>query len=1122
MLDPVLPEVARPSSRAYTPAASPRVTAAALAPAQEEVRRLNAHETPAAILAAAEADLREAQREDALRTAEQQRAALGNFPEILPPLPLPPLTAPGGAPASEPSPPGVPRMGSSMSSRRAAAMAPRAEGGRVALARAARRTSQLLVLASHDAPSEEAIRKTRRDVYADVGRDQLPVRTAEGSEALLSTEEQFRQSLIASHPGVENAAGLPLASYQPPGPTGPNSLPPMDPTVAQSLGGSQRSQVEAAVLERTRQLTRLFEDQVKKQYEVMKKEVAKLALAHQKDVQGLDERFKAKMAGLASRLAAIEAAEARMRALEQENEDMKAEVERMHGVIADVDKEGERLRQEIRKRDVRIEELLKEIEALKARNAKAAEEEAERQRQQETNRREMEAVIDGLKHQLERKRADLLAMQKRLVSAKTAYDEEVVRKQREVTEMEGSLSALQGHTAKMANFASQIQGEILKRETDMKVQLGLMKNTIAFALFIDEALQIDLTDPQTTKLFVNPVVVSPSGVTYSRETLDELVREANAKGVPPVCPVSGKEVISFAENQVVNSILSRYVFKQQVTNDVMVALHDFQRAAPAGEQDQPLEEYLKRMKEMMAKRLEEAHQEQLAVTKAGLTQQIELKKIEFNNVKISASELEKQLQETKSAFEAFKKEALGKQTAHDDALAVVRDDLSKTREEAKALHDRNAELLTHVSELGAKLQGLEEGAEDDAEPLTAETSNPKVHKVRKAEVIRLQAENERLQKSLDEAIVAAAPNEEKIAGIREQLGEAQRELSAQQQMTLKAKEESEELHQRLKKLQGEQASAANDIKREQLKNDQLRKDLRDVQENCEQKGRLIPELELKVKRLEQDSSKLRDRLAGKETLSNEQAVELTKLQEQLAELNSAAERNERSLTLTREQALEAKQAATTAEEQQALLRAQHELLQAAHEKKKAEAAVLADKFTKADAACQVLQQRLRESGKDPEASLELRPLKDVQRAAGVHDTLRPMPNIQVLNELNATIVDFQEKLKEPRTVIKKMHEVTILEVDDSLPPEEEPASARSGAGQLLTSRPVSRGGDLSGRPVSRGGQPAGSVSPRPVSRVGSSRLSRPVSSRGDAKGLGLGPLGDSRPLTPGSPRVEVE
>ena len=34
----------------------------------------------------------------------------------------------------------------------------------------------------------------------------------------------------------------------------------------------------------------------------------------------------------------------------------------------------------------------------------------------------------------------------------------------------------------------------------MKTQLALMKNTIAFSLYIDETLQIDLTDPQTTSL----------------------------------------------------------------------------------------------------------------------------------------------------------------------------------------------------------------------------------------------------------------------------------------------------------------------------------------------------------------------------------------------------------------------------------------------------------------------------------------------------------------------------------------------------------------------------------------------------------------------------------------------
>ena len=40
-----------------------------------------------------------------------------------------------------------------------------------------------------------------------------------------------------------------------------------------------------AVLERTKQLNRLFEDQVKKQYDAMRREVSKLAKAHQKDVQ---------------------------------------------------------------------------------------------------------------------------------------------------------------------------------------------------------------------------------------------------------------------------------------------------------------------------------------------------------------------------------------------------------------------------------------------------------------------------------------------------------------------------------------------------------------------------------------------------------------------------------------------------------------------------------------------------------------------------------------------------------------------------------------------------------------------------------------------------------------------
>ena len=80
------------------------------------------------------------------------------------------------------------------------------------------------------------------------------------------------------------------------------------------------------------------------------------------------------------------------------------------------------------------------------------------------------------------------------------------------------LQQLHDYTTKMSRFTTQVQEQIRKREADMKVQLGLMKNTIAFALYIDESLTIDLTDPHTTKLLSSPLIAYPSGVTYSAAT----------------------------------------------------------------------------------------------------------------------------------------------------------------------------------------------------------------------------------------------------------------------------------------------------------------------------------------------------------------------------------------------------------------------------------------------------------------------------------------------------------------------------------------------------------------------------------------------------------------------------
>lgn len=98
---------------------------------------------------------------------------------------------------------------------------------------------------------------------------------------------------------------------------------------------------------------------------------------------------------------------------------------------------------------------------------------------------------------------------------------------------------------------------------------------VAFALYIDETLQVDLTDPHTTTILAEPVTVYPScahfelsteasilsatrmiqrdkthchalvclwtwyrGITYSASTVEKLQKEAEAKGVVALCPTT--------------------------------------------------------------------------------------------------------------------------------------------------------------------------------------------------------------------------------------------------------------------------------------------------------------------------------------------------------------------------------------------------------------------------------------------------------------------------------------------------------------------------------------------------------------------------------------------------------
>lgn len=862
------------------------------------------------------------------------------------------------------------------------------------------------------------------------------VRTARGSEVQVGPEDQFRLTLEAQQTaggGQLNKEGLPLPRFEAPL---EKSMPPLQ----TELKAGQQSAVEAAVLERTKQLNRLFEDQVKKQYDAMRREVAKLGKAHQKDVQALDQRFKAKMAGLATKFKQLEAEEARMNVIKQENADLQETVKEMQQMMEDQEERNNASLATIAEREEMIGQLSAQMTELHENHEKLRLEMMEKERAANLAKSQMDETIGQMSRMIEKKKADLKTMQSRLVNAKSSYDQEVIRKQAEVAELEANMKQLNDYTGKMSDFTNQVRSQIMTREQDMKTQLALMKNTIAFALYIDETLQVDLTDPYTTTLLVKPVEVYPSGVTYSLETVEKLQSEAARKGVPCKCPQSGEEITHFAPNLVVESILARYLFKQQITKDVMHSLQEYQTKTPAGEEDQPLEKYLQRMKATMVERLEGEHQEAIAKTTYSYQQQLEVKTAECDANAKERDSLKAELEELRAETAAFKKQSLQDAAAFDDQIEDVRGQLRESKEEVDTLKGKRTELINRVTKLTAKLTKLEEGVEDDADELDEPTSNREVQRVRKAELLALRAQLSEKDLELDEYKAKVEERDAEIKRLRDELEQLRRDFAGEQRVSKGLIEERDALQAKVNELTKEAAAANSDLLKtaEQLKDEKAAKELSD--ESAKALSLRCTEATLKLEQTLKDAEKLRKRLESKEEIAKNASADNAALSAKAEELVAENGRKDRALGVARQQALEEKQKGLEFEQQAEWLREDKSRLEATLERKTKEATALMDRATKAEATAKMLQSRLDSMGaKSAEASLEMRSLQDVQKHAGVFDPLAQMPNVPVLNELEQTISTAQSslvQLAKDGGTLKQMAQVEVLQVDQTIPPDD--------------------------------------------------------------------------------------
>jgi hypothetical protein len=98
------------------------------------------------------------------------------------------------------------------------------------------------------------------------------------------------------------------------------------------LTQGQQLQLDAALEERTQLLNKLFEDQLKKQYETMRREASKLAKKHHKDVATLDDKFKERMTGIAGRFKQLDEEQAKHELVLKEVEALQETVAKLEAV----------------------------------------------------------------------------------------------------------------------------------------------------------------------------------------------------------------------------------------------------------------------------------------------------------------------------------------------------------------------------------------------------------------------------------------------------------------------------------------------------------------------------------------------------------------------------------------------------------------------------------------------------------------------------------------------------------------------------------------------------------------------------------------------------------------------
>lgn len=486
-----------------------------------------------------------------------------------------------------------------------------------------------------------------------------------------------------------------------------------------------------------------------------------------------------------------------------------------------------------------------------------------------------------------------------------------------------------------------------------------------------------------------------------------------------------------------------------MTQDVLASLKQFVANAGQADEDQPLENYLKRMKEHMAERLHHMHTEQLATAASGYEEKLGVSDLARVEAEARAAESAAALARTReeamalSASAAEEKQRLTAELQH--ALAAEEDACA----ELKLLRRARDEALKARAEAEGRAKRLESDAIHDTDDLESPAANSSLAGLRKAELLKLKAE--------------LAEERRRGTAAREQAEELARDLLDAKTANLKI---AEELSSERKRCEG--MADDNSVLREQNrflvgKNGALEEtasvsmarataaDANAVSTAADRdsKRAMLVETQMTLKQVLEDLRKVRGRFEDRDAYATQAEIDLGEARARIEELEAELAKRSQQLSVAKAAVVHEQASRGEAENGATWLATELARYKAMVDARVLDAAGLRQQAAHAEAEANRLRKVLDAHGfRGAEAITLESDMEKVRQTAGVYDSIGILPKVPGLEQLATALATAETETLDVTSKLRKMQHVDRV---DFTTLTEAPAEAEPTVGDTLRS-----------------------------------------------------------------------